>query len=107
MTEPQLNLLGDHAQPDDQELGPVQRECMRTLREQGSLHRDEAGAISHDHRGKHGRGDRCLYCGPDGAEILRALARRGLIERDAVSGAARLPAPPVEPDDRQGWGIPY
>jgi hypothetical protein len=106
MTE-QINLLGDHAQPIDEQLGPVQRECMRALRELRSLARDEAGAIAHEHRRKHERSDRCMFCGPDGADILKALARRGLIERDAVSGAARLPTPAVEPDAAPEDAIPY
>jgi hypothetical protein len=103
----QLNILGDHAQPTDLQLGPVQRECMRALRELGSLARDEAGALAHEHRGKHHRDDRCVFCGPDGADILKTLARRCLIEREAVSGDARLPTTQAEPDDPDGDGIPY
>lgn len=44
MTREQLNLLGQPDHPEDSELGLVQREVMRTLRELGTLTADEAGA---------------------------------------------------------------
>lgn len=93
MTEPQLNLLGEPDQPEDDELGPVQRAAMRVIRRVGSMSRDEAGAIAHAHRGKHSVEERCTFCGTNGAVLLESLIRRGLVE--TIVGGVRLPAPVV------------
>lgn len=74
----QLNLLGTVDDPIDLELGIVQREVVRELRRLRTLSKDEAGAIAHEHRGKHSREQRCEFCGADGAAILGALLRRGV-----------------------------
>lgn len=88
----QLNLLGAPDLPEDLELGTVQREVMRVLRELDTVTRDEAGAISHAHRGKHGVDDRCAYCALDGNSVLASLLKRGLVEK-TVNGAVQLPQP--------------
>jgi len=75
----QLNLLGDQAQPVDEQLGPVQREVMRVIRRTETMSWDEAGAIAHCHAGKHSVDDRCVFCGTDGARLLESLIRRGLV----------------------------
>lgn len=100
----QLNLLGDQAQPVDDELGVVQREAMRELRRLGTLSRAEAGAIAHEHRGKHGRTETCMWCATDGALLLESLIRRQLAEA-APGGDARLPTPkqPQALQDRDQW----
>jgi hypothetical protein len=103
MTE-QLNLLGDQAQPVDDELGPVQKAVMRVIRRTETLSWDEAGAISHAHRGKHSVDDRCMFCGTDGANVCESLIRRGLVE-PAKHGFVRLPTPklPEARPDRDQW----
>lgn len=95
----QLNILGDAAQPVDDELGVTQRAVMRELRRVAVVTRDEAGAIAHANRGKHAVDERCRYCGVDGAPILAALVKRGLAEK--ANGGVTLPRPkPVAaPDD--------
>lgn len=85
----QLNLLGDTDQPEDGELGPVQRAVMRVIRRTETMSWDEAGAIAHCHANKHGVDERCLDCGQDGARLLESLIRRGLVE-PARHGFARL-----------------
>ena len=80
MAEQQLNLLGDVAQPVDDELGPVQRAVMRVIRRTNTMSWDEAGAIAHCHRGKHTVDERCEFCGTDGATLLESLIRRKLVE---------------------------
>lgn len=87
----QLNLLGDKAQPTDDELGPVQRATIRVLRRQGNITRDEAGAISHAHRGRHTVDERCQFCGTDGALLLESLVKRGLAEYIRRTGDVRTP----------------
>ncbi len=89
MTE-QLNLIGAPDQPDDLELGPVQREVLRFAREHGTISKDEAGALAHAHLEKHTAEERCQFCGVDGAPILRSLiGRKRLAKRS--DGLAQLP----------------
>lgn len=103
MTADQLNLLGQPDRPEDLELGVVQREVMRELRQLNYLTRDEAGAITHQHRGKHGSEERCQWCAVDGAIVIESLVKRGLVERGA-EGSVQLARPKVnQPDDE----IPY
>lgn len=90
----QLNMLADGAQPVDQHLGVTQRAVMRVLRRVGTLTVDEAGAIAHAGRGKHAVDERCGWCAPDGAPIVRALLERGLAEKNPAGGI-RLPQPPA------------
>jgi hypothetical protein len=87
----QLNLLGDTAQPEDGELGPVQRAVMRVIRRTETMSWDEAGAIAHCHSGKHGVDERCLDCGQDGARLIESLIRRKLVE-PSQHGFVRLPS---------------
>lgn len=94
----QLNLLGVPDLPEDLELGPVQREVMRFVRAHGSVSKDEAGALAHDHRDKHGANDRCAFCAIDGAPILRALVERGRLAK-RPDGGAGLPEPVRGPGD--------
>jgi hypothetical protein len=93
MTEPQLNLLGDQAQPVDDQLGPVQKAAVRLLRKQGTLARVEAGQLAHAHRSKHSGDEVCLYCGTDGALLLESLIRRGMAEPIPGTGDVRVPQP--------------
>lgn len=86
----QLNLLGDNAQPVDDELGVAQRAVMRVIRRLGTMSWDEAGAIVHAGRGQHGVDDRCEFCGTDGATLCESLVRRGLVEAHR-HGYVRLP----------------
>lgn len=86
----QLNLLGHPDTPEDLDLGSAQRLVIRFLREHGSISKDEAGAIAHQHRGKHHADDRCAFCAIDGEDLLEALARRHLIDR-GLEGLAQLP----------------
>lgn len=103
MTPEQLNLLGGVERPEDDQLGPVQRAALRVLRRLGTLHRDEAGAIAHAHRGKHGVDERCAYCSTDGAVLLESLVRRRQAER-APEGAVQLPRPRTDSPGLQGPG---
>lgn len=99
----QLNLLGDAAQPVDDELGAVQRAVMRVIRRTTTMSWDEAGAIAHAHRGKHTIDERCEFCGTDGATVLESLIRRELVEPHRY-GFVRLPVPePASSHD----DIPY
>jgi hypothetical protein len=90
VTEPQLNLLGEPDQPEDDDLGPVQKAAMRVIRRAGSMSRDEAGAIAHANRGRHDADERCAFCGTDGAQLLESLIRRKLVE-PAPGGMVQLP----------------
>jgi hypothetical protein len=92
MTVEQLNLLGDQAQPADEQLGSMQREVIRFVRQHGTVSRDEVGAVIHAHRGRHTVDQTCQWCAVDAAPLLRALARRGLIERRR-DGLVQLPDP--------------
>jgi hypothetical protein len=94
----QLNLLGVPDLPDDLELGPVQREVMRFVRERGSITKDEAGALAHSHRDKHCVDERCAHCSIDGAPILRALVGRARLAK-RPDGGAGLPEPVRGPGD--------
>jgi len=100
----QLNLLGDTAQPEDDELGPVQRAVMRVIRRTETMSWDEAGAIVHAHRSKHTVDERCEFCGTDGAQLLESLIRRELVIPNghgyvkAVITAER-PRPAASPED--------
>jgi hypothetical protein len=87
----QLNLLGDQAQPVDEQLGPVQREAMRVIRRTGTMSRAEAGAIACAHRGRHSVDETCEWCGTNGALLLESLIRRGLVE-PALYGDVRCVA---------------
>lgn len=101
----QLNLLGEPDRPEDLELGVVQREVMRFVREHGTVTRDEAGAIGHAHRQKHGTDDRCAYCSIDGALVLESLLRRELVE-PSTDGAVQVPrqlAPILQGDLPEGF----
>ena len=104
MKAEQLNLLGDQAQPVDDELGLTQRAVMRELRRKGTLSRAEAGQIAHAHRGKHSVEETCMFCGTDGALLLESLIRRELAEA-AAGGDVRLPTPkqPEALQDRDQW----
>lgn len=95
----QLNLLGAPDLPEDLELGPVQREVMRYVREHGSVSSDEAGALAHAHAGRHGADERCMWCAARGSDVVRALIERGrLVKRP--DGGAGLPEPKRGPGDR-------
>lgn len=87
----QLNLLGDTAQPEDDELGPVQRAAMRVIRRTGTMSRAEAGAIACAHRNRHSVEETCEFCGTNGALLLESLIRRQLVE-PALGGDVRLAA---------------
>lgn len=66
--------------PAVQPLPPNQDTVMRLLNRhlpQG-ITGDEAGAAVHAQRGKHPADERCVFCGQDGKQVLRALARKGL-----------------------------
>lgn len=90
LTPNQLNLLGTPDLPEDLDLGSVQRLVIRFVREHGSISKDEAGAIAHQHRGRHSADERCAFCSIDGEDLLAALARRRQVERGA-EGDAQLP----------------
>lgn len=96
MTDVHSDLLGEPTDPDDLQLGPVQRLVLRKLRQHGTLTTDEAGAIAHHHRGKHDVDATCQFCGVDGRELLAALVKRGLAER-GDAGTVRLAGAPPSP----------
>ena len=74
---------------------------------------DEAGAIVHERRGKHGRDERCTYCAGDGRHVLASLRTHGLAKRKRGDGwvdpqararrLARLSAPASDPLDDIGF----
>jgi hypothetical protein len=80
VTEPQLNILDDHAQPVDEQLGPLQRVVMRDLRSRGSLSKADVGAIAHARRGKHAADETCMFCGVEGDGICESLVQRELAD---------------------------
>lgn len=47
---------------------------------------DEAGAAAHASSGKHAIDDLCAYCSIDGRAIIRALERKGTVEKSSVVG---------------------
>jgi len=99
----QLNLLGQPDRPEDQALGPVQREVIRQLRQLEYMTRDEAGAIAHQHRGRHQADETCQFCAVDGTLIIGSLLKRGLVERGS-EGSFQLARPTVNPPDQE---IPF
>lgn len=65
------------------------------------LHADEAGAVAHalkEGRWRHGRDERCAFCGSDGNAILRRLRTLGLVKYRLRTGwvavGAAKPDPP-------------
>ena len=46
----------------------------------------EAGARIHELAGKHGRDERCQWCGQDGAQVFRSAGLRPLLVRRRGSG---------------------
>lgn len=95
----QLNLVGVTVPG----LGPTQRAVLDELERLGNLSRDEAGAISHERRGKHSRDQRCAHCAMDGRIILASLVKRHLAERGA-EGMFQLPHPGGRSEGLQGPG---
>lgn len=71
-------------------IGPVQRAVLDELERLGTLSKDEAGAVVHHHRGKHGADERCRFCAIDGRIVLASLVKRGVAERGA-EGTVQLP----------------
>lgn len=47
----------------------------------GGVSADELGAMMHEARGSHAAGDRCEWCGRDGARALREKAIRSRLVR--------------------------
>jgi hypothetical protein len=107
----QLSITGDLAIIP--RLGPAQLEVLTALQELGRLDDDEAGAIVHERRGKHGRDERCTYCAGDGRHVLASLRTHGLAKRKRGDGwvdpqararrLARLSAPASDPLDDIGF----
>lgn len=87
MTE-QLSLTGDSVvtADDGQRLGAAQQAVLEELQEFGRLDDDEAGAIVHEHRGKHGRDERCQWCTQDGRAVLASLRGHGLAKEKRGNG---------------------
>ena len=102
MTEHQPSLFGD-APAADVGLGPVQQLVMRFVREHGTISKDEAGAVAHAHAGRHPADELCAYCAIRGADVLRSLLGRELVERGA-DGAVQLPRAKASQLDDE---IPY
>jgi len=97
VTEHQPSLFGD-APAADVGLGPVQRAVMAFLREHGTISKDEAGAVAHAHAGRHPADETCAYCAIRGADVLRSLLGRELVER-AAEGLFQLPKAKAGPGD--------
>jgi hypothetical protein len=102
VTHEQPSLFGD-APAADVGLGPVQALVMGFVREHGTISKDEAGQLAHAHAGRHPADATCAYCAIRGADVLRSLLGRELVER-AAEGLFQLPKAQVNlPDDE----IPY
>jgi hypothetical protein len=85
------------------------------------LHHDELGAIEHERKGKHARGDRCAFCGQDGKSLGKELQRKGIVvqrRRSPASWTTRDATPEpassevAKPEARDGeWSagepVPY
>lgn len=77
MTHEQTDLFGGTTPVEQLELSGNLRLLADAERELGaSLSADEAGAILHEHRGKHGRDQRCHFCAEDGLEALTRLREK-------------------------------
>lgn len=80
MTE-QPQLFGPTTDPTA-ELTERQRHAYQQVcATPGGAGADEVGAAWHEHRGKHGRDDRCQWCAKDGASVLRSKALAPLVTR--------------------------
>jgi hypothetical protein len=66
------------AGPPDGNLTDRQRLVLGWVRSMPGLTADEAGALLHQHAGKHGAGERCEWCTSTGREVLKALRKRDL-----------------------------
>lgn len=96
MTE-QLALLDvPPAAPSRQTQTVFALERIRAAGENG-LHPDEVGALLHARDGMHGAGDRCQWCGRDGARILRRLDRERLVTRRHGNAAVAVDEVAAEP----------
>jgi hypothetical protein len=73
----QLDIFGRHTPVHEVDLSPGMAYVAREEREQGvRFTADEAGALLHERRGKHGRDERCEWCARDGADVLDRLRGR-------------------------------
>lgn len=97
--EKQLDLLG----APRPRLGPNQLAVLDALEQWGTLSSDQAGAVVHARRGKHGADETCAYCAIDGKPVLRSLVTRGVAER-APEGHVQLPRAGGETVDSRGPG---
>lgn len=80
MNEP-LRLLEVEPLP---RLTAQQQLALERLRQAGAdgLSADEVGALAHsvmESRWRHPEGERCVYCGQRGLQLLRALRAKGLV----------------------------
>jgi hypothetical protein len=76
----QLDLLGGETPVAGRKLGERQQLVLDALRE-NPLTDDEAGALVHEARGKHGRDERCGWDAQEGRSVLASLRGRGLVVR--------------------------
>lgn len=73
----QMDLFGGETPTGELEMPAIVRMLAAAERERDSeLTADEAGALIHERRSKHGADTRCRYCAGDGAEALQRLRQR-------------------------------
>ena len=94
--------------PRGPRLSPAQAEVMKVLRRNGSIRPVEAGLILYSVV-DYDEGDRrAQYASSDGSELLRRLARRGLVHRESRGRWVLGPGPPVAPrrsEDLEAWRV--
>ena len=81
----QLDILGG-AKPVGRQA-PRQDAVLQLLAQHADgISLDEAGAAAHASAGKHPIDELCAYCSIDGRDIMRALERKGAVEKSSVVG---------------------
>lgn len=82
----QIDIFGQSKRPG--RVAPRQETVLQLLAEhpEDGCSLDEIGAAIHAARGKHTVDEVCKWCGPDGRDIMRALERKGTVEKSSVVG---------------------